>query len=137
MRTFVSALVLCATLLASIMASQNGGAVAPPPARDASLDQLRSIQLPHIFSPAEQSMINNQLDILRLGIDLFLAQERQLSPEDQQAAFNNAWPILRCVFSKDFDAAPTCPGSSASQASTPTANAQPPSPQEPDAMSSQ
>lgn len=75
---------------------------APPP-RDNELDQLRAVRLPHIFSPAEISLMNNQLDILKLGISLFLSQERQLSPQDQQMAFANAWPILRCLFDKDFE----------------------------------
>lgn len=119
------------TVLFTVMATQQATQSAPPPSRDATLDQLRSIQLPHIFSPAERSIINNQLDILRLGVDLFMAQERQLFPEDQQLAFNNAWPILRCIFAKDFETA--CPGSN-SQGAMPTANAQPPRPQEPDSM---
>lgn len=94
---------LWTALLIPILLASGTSPAAPPP-RDNELDQLRAIRLPHIFSPAEISLINNQLDILKLGISLFLAQEQQLSPSDQQMAFSNAWPLLRCLFDGDFEA---------------------------------
>lgn len=93
--------------------------------RDPDLDQLRTIQLPHIFVPLETSLINHQLDVLKLGIDLFLAQERQLGPNEQQRAYNNLWPLLACIFRKDFES---------STPSTPPAQTAPDPPAQPDAQ---
>lgn len=73
------------------------------PLKDARLEQLKSISLPRIFTSDEMSTIDSQMDVLKLGIDLFLAQNTMITPEEQQAIFNDAWPLLSCLFKADWE----------------------------------
>ncbi len=65
-------------------------------------DVLKAIRLPHTFSPDESRAIGAQLDKLRLGIDMFLAQEGSLGADETQRAYNNVWPLVRRLFAADF-----------------------------------
>lgn len=84
--------------------------------RDPVLDQLRAIKLPHVFTPSEQQMIMNQLDILDLGLTLFLTEERERNMEQQQQVYSMVWPLLKCLFRKDFEM-PRQPGNQPGQQS--------------------
>lgn len=85
------------------------GAAPPSPPPDPVLDQLRSIHLPHIFSPTEGSMMMNQLDMLVLGIQLFLSEERERTADMQQQVYSMIWPLVKCIFKKDFETPSTLP----------------------------
>ena len=61
--------------------------------------------MPHTFTNREITLIDNQIDNLKLGIDLFLAQDMSLSASDQQIAFSTVWPIIACIFKEELDAA--------------------------------
>lgn len=65
-------------------------------------DVLKAVRLPHTFSADEQRAIGAQLDKLRLGIDMFLAQDGSLGADEQQRAYNNVWPLVRRLFAADF-----------------------------------
>lgn len=64
---------------------------------------LRRITMPHEFTASERQEMNVQIDKLRLGIDLFLAQQGVLDEEQQQKAFCNVWPLVALLFKSDFD----------------------------------
>ncbi len=90
----------CALTCALVSASQGDGKGAD------GLKSLAAIKVPHTFTGDEIEAINGQLDTLKLGIDLFLARDASASEEDHQKAFTLIWPMVRCLFSKDFDALP-------------------------------
>ncbi len=85
------------------MIARGASVDAQKPLRDAKLEQLKELSLPRIFTTTEMSTIDGQMDVLKLGIDLFLAQDIQIPPKEQQAAFNDAWPLLGCLFKADFE----------------------------------
>jgi len=72
--------------------------------RGDSVQSLGSIRLPHVFTPEEQQMMDFQLDKLKLGVDLFLAQQgTSLPPVMQQRVYANIWPLVSRLFSSDFE----------------------------------
>ena len=68
-----------------------------------SVPILRTITLPHEFTFDEQRAMDFQLDKLRLGVDLFLAQQgSELPMAMQQRIFTNIWPLVSRLFASDF-----------------------------------
>jgi hypothetical protein len=69
---------------------------------DAGLQMLAQIKMPHTFSPGEMRTMRNQLDALRLGIELVLASMNNMTAQEEQVVFNKLWPGAKCFFANDF-----------------------------------
>lgn len=87
---------------------------------EVGLKMLSQIQLPHTFTPAEERVMNQQLDTLRLGIDIFLSMLTNMTDVDKQRSFNQMWPGVRCIFAADFQPSKTKKKQSPQQPSKPS-----------------